>query len=62
MVSTRHGRQMRATSLSRAGNRGLGLDHSCVTHINYNGIAYERLISLSVPALPDVFILDDTHI
>jgi hypothetical protein len=34
MVSTRHRRQMRATSLSRAGNRRLGLDHSCVTHIN----------------------------
>jgi hypothetical protein len=67
MVSTRHRGQMRATLLSRADNRRLGLDHNRVTqhqylNFNYNGVADKMWMSLTVSALPDVFVLGDPHI
>jgi hypothetical protein len=55
---------MRATSLSRADNR-IG-SQPCGArqnrNLNYNDVVDERLISFTVPALPDLFVLGDIHI
>jgi hypothetical protein len=55
---------MQATSLSRADKR-IG-SQPCDAHqnlnLNYNDVADERLISLTVPALPDFSVLGDIHI
>jgi hypothetical protein len=52
---------MRATSLSRADNRieSQPCDAHQNVNLNYNDVVDERLISLTVPALPDLFVLGD---